>query len=146
MCSPFMPAAPCLSSPPAMALVFEIATRSRPDVEIAASFAELERRNKPGGLVRLTWLIGRRRASVVTVEGPVQLEPGDLRPRLADAAPDAAWLVRIHVSRDDAGLARLARAVARQLAEVFEGAAYDASLARLLWPRRPPSVPVLKDF
>lgn len=129
-----------------MALVLEIACRSKPNLEIAPTFSELSRRGRATGLNRLTWLVGHNRTAAISVEEPVPAIRANLQERLAESAPEAAWLVRIVVSRDDADLARLARVVARQTAQLFEGAAYDGSLRRLLWPRRPRAAAALPHF
>ena len=54
-----------------MALVLEIACRSKPNIEIAPTFDELSRRGRATGLNRLTWLVGHNRTAAISVEEPV---------------------------------------------------------------------------
>jgi hypothetical protein len=76
----------------------------------------------------------------VTVDGPFAAEPDDLAESLAAAVLAPRWLTTVSAGNADA-----ARKVARRLAKLNEGAAYDPQEEAVFYPRgRPKRVPAGK--
>jgi hypothetical protein len=74
-----------------------------------------------------------------SLDGPVAAEPDDFAEPLAAACLAPRWMVTVNVPYSGPKRAiSLARALARQLAEANEGAAYDPQEDALIWPRGTP--------
>lgn len=112
----------------------EIACSAKPRVEVRPELAESAL--MAGGFSGASWFVGRSLARAIDIGEPVSIATRDLPARLAEAVPKAAWLLRVRVAKNNTDAARLARAVARCAAQAFDGAVYDVSSQRLLWPRR----------
>lgn len=71
----------------------------------------------------------------IVVDGPVGVELDDLDDELAGAVLAPRWLLEVSVPEGASADLTLARKLARQLAERFDGGAFDPQQDKLLWPR-----------
>lgn len=79
---------------------------------------------------------------VVDVSPPDAAEPEDFDEELAEAVVDPRWIMEISVPMSARSeTSKLARSLARHLAERSEGAAFDPQRGRLVWPAARPRTP-----
>lgn len=98
------------------------------DLEVAA----------PGepGRAQIEELAAARRLEALTVDGPHPAEPEDFAEAVAAACLAPRWLVTLSIpyASPKRAIAQ-ARALARELAELYDGAAFDPQQDALIWPR-----------
>lgn len=122
-----------------MSFDLEVATVTRPDNDLLNSF----RARNPSllingafgakGNVLVSMPVGGSVGPAFTIDGPLAARADDLADPLADAVPDAAWLLQISVPADtDPDARALALALARDAARRYAGAVYDPQADRVL--------------